>query len=43
MNQLLILVLLLTLLAALYITPGQSVGEELETTEPWFSAETSAS
>lgn len=43
MNQLLIFVLLLTLLAALYITPGQTTGEEFETTDPWSSAETSAS
>ncbi len=41
MNQLLLLVLLLTLLMALYITPGQTI-EEHESTDPWFSTETSA-
>ncbi|MCX6046888.1 MAG: hypothetical protein NT075_17430 [Chloroflexi bacterium] len=43
MTQLLLLVLLITLLTTLYITPGQAIDEQ-ETTasDAWFSTETHA-
>ena len=42
MNQLLILILLATMLMALYMTPGQANNEEIEASEAWIAAETNA-